>query len=113
MNDFIRGIEMNFPFLLAAGSAQPKVSLQRAGEALIIAMCTALATSYITVQKLELKQTQLQLQFEEQVKRRDVEVTTIKTDAALAVAKRDAQYEILRNELQKIALNLERMKPRQ
>lgn len=98
------------PFMLAAGASQPKVSVQRIAEALIIAILAAVGASYMTVQKLELKQEAIQDQFNKQVERRNIEVNGIKNDLRSMEQKRDLQYEVLRSELQKIALVVERHK---
>jgi hypothetical protein len=98
------------PFMLAAGTVQPKFSLQRVLEALLIAVISAVGASYMTVQKLEIKQEAIQDQFNKQVERRNLEVNGIKSDLRSSEQKRDLQYEVLRSELQKIALVVERQK---
>ena len=98
------------PFMLAAGTSQPRVSVQRIVEAVVIAVIAAVGASYMTVQKLELKQEAIQDQFNKQVERRNAEVNGIKNDLRSVEQKRDLQYEVLRSELQKIALVVERQK---
>jgi len=98
------------PFMLAAGANQPRMSVQRLVEALVIAVLSAVGASYMTVQKLELKQEVIQKQFDDQVQRRNLEVNGIKNDLKSVEEKRDLQYEVLRSELQKIALVVERQK---
>ena len=110
MLENMKEIALSLPFMLAAGSQQPKFSVQRITEALVIAIITALATSYMTVQKIELKQEQAQKQFEDQVKRRNEEIATIKAEMRDSNMIRSAQYELLRTELQKITLAMERKK---
>lgn len=111
MIDIQQALEnMKLPFILAAGVAQPRMSLQRILEAVVISVLAAVGASYLTVQKLEIKQEVIQKQFDEQVTRRNVEVNGIKNDLRSVEQKRDLQYEVLRAELQKIALVVERGK---
>lgn len=101
---------LGIPFLLAAGASQPKISIQRILEALVISVLAAVGASYLTVQKLDIKQELIQKQFDEQVKRRNDEVTSVKADIKATNTKQDLQYELIRTELQKIALVIERGK---
>lgn len=112
MFDWFKDVHMTYPFILAAGVPQPRISVSRIVEAVIIAIIAAVGASYLTVQKLDLKQDQAQKQFEDQVKRRNEEVASIKAEFKENVIKQQAQYEILRGELQRIALATERLKPR-
>lgn len=117
MPDWIRDIsQMAMPFILAAGAAPPKLSISRVIEAVIIACLGgtigAVGGAYLTVQKLDIKQDVAQKQFDEQVKRRNDEVMAIKAELKETNIRQQAQYEIIRNELQRIALATERLKPR-
>lgn len=98
------------PFMLSAGATQPKFSIQRVLEALIIAAITAMATSYLTVQRLEGRQSELQRQFDDEVKRRDLEVSSVKSEVKENRVARDQQYENIRTEIQRLALSMERRK---
>lgn len=110
MVEHLKEIALSFPFMLASGAQQPKFSIQRITEALVIALITAVATSYMTVQKIDIKQETAQKQFEDQVKRRNEEIATIKAEMRESNIIRSAQYELLRTELQKIAIAMERKK---
>jgi len=110
MVEHLKEIVLSMPFMLAAGVQQPKFSVQRITEALVIAIITAVATSYMTVQKIDIKQDQAQKQFEDQVKRRNEEIATIKAEMRESNLIRSTQYELLRTELQKIAIAMERKK---
>lgn len=106
----------HIPFMVGAvaGGVKPKLSGTRITEAIIIAAITALATSYVTVAKIETKvdirDGYYQEQFKSQVARRDAELSAMKAAAAVDSARRQAQYETLRSELQRLAIAIERAK---
>lgn len=105
----------NIPFMASAvAGVKPKMSGTRITEALIIAAVTAVATSYVTVAKIEtkvdLRDGYYQEQFKSQVARRDAELSAMKAAAAVDTARQQAQYETLRGEIQRLAISIERRK---
>ena len=102
----------SIPFM-ALNTTPPKLSGTRITEAIIIAALTALATSYITVSKLETK-TELrseyyEKQFDEQRNRRDKELQMLRTEMKEKDIKSQVQYETLRQDVQRIAVAMERV----
>lgn len=105
----------NIPFMVGAvAGVKPKMSGTRITEALIIAAVTAVATSYVTIAKIEtrvdLQATYQQEQFKAQVSRRDAEVSAIKATMTADSVRLQAQYETLRAEIQRLAISIERRK---
>lgn len=100
---------ITMPFMVGA-MVNNQINKARIIEACIIAGLTAAATSFITVGKIEVKLEEREKQRLAQIQHRDAEVKAIKDDADKMNIKRDAQYENLRAELQKIALIIERGK---
>jgi len=97
----------NMPFI-AATVSPPRLSVTRLVEALIIAAGTAFVTSYVTVARLE-ERTSLRAEYEEkkfndQVRRRDAELTQLKAALKEDNTRQQSQYEVLRAELQKITI---------
>lgn len=102
----------HMPFAVAAGVTGPKISGMKIFEASIIAFTTAIATSMVTVAKIEtkaeLRDAYYQQQFDKQVSRRDGEMAAVKTSAREDQIRQQAQYELIRTELQRLALAMER-----
>ena len=98
------------PFMLTTGSEKRSFSVQRLGEALIIAVITAGFTSYITVHDLQKQFEYLQRQFDDQRVRRDAEINQMKADMKELQVSQRMMYETLKDNIQRVALAVEKRK---
>ena len=110
MVELFKDVGMAMPFMLATGINPPKMNLQRITEAGLIAIFTALVTSYITVQKLDLKQELTEKRLDDQIKRRDQELAMMREQMMSNSNREERQYESIRAEVVKISLMIERNK---